>query len=207
MTIGLAATIPTVNVNIEVGGAPASIETNAPDRVDALSSTKITVTVLDDEGVRVGAVPITVTKVEGDGNIDAVPGNTTSDGRGTFTFLAPLSSGETVFLVRAGDPAKGQQIQQAITVAVGPEPVVVEEPEAPPATWNNDLVSGQNIVVWNGADGADPSEGAAEGVSAIWSYNAGAGTWDGYFPSAADVPGGNTLTSLGNGQAYVVIVD
>ena len=206
LTVGHTdARIPTVNVEVQVGGAPKSIETDAPARVDSLSSTGITVTVLDDEGVRVGAVPISVVQVEGSGNVDDVPGGNTSDGRGKFTFLAPLSAGEAVFLVRAGDAAKGQQIQTSVTIAIGPAPE--EAPDAPPATWNNDLVSGQNLVVWNGADGADPSEGAADGVSAIWSYNAGAGTWDGYFPSAADVPGGNTLTSLSSGQAYVVIVD
>ena len=75
------------------------------------------------------------------------------------------------------------------------------------ATWNNELVSGQNLVVWNGEDGADPSAGATDGVTAIWAYNAGAGTWDGYFANAADVPGGNTLTSLTHGDAYWVIVE
>ena len=88
-------------------------------------------------------------------------------------------------------------------VVVIPEP----EPEPDPPTWNNELVSGQNLVVWNGEDGADASAGAAEGVTAIWSYNTGSGTWDGYFPTAADVPGGNTLSTLSNGQAYVVIVE
>ncbi len=197
--------IPTVNVEISVGGAPASIETDAPARVDSLSSTKITITVLDDEGVRVGAVPVSVVQVEGSGNADDVGGNMTSDGRGAFTFLAPLSAGEAVFLIRAGDAAKGQQIQDTVTIAIGEAPA--EEPEGPAPTWNKELVSGQNLVVWNGADGADPSDGAAEGVSSIWSYNTGAGSWDGYFPNAADVPGGNTLTSLSNGDAYFVIVD
>ena len=191
-----------VTVDIEVGGPPASIESDAPASVDPLSTNRITVTVLDDEGVRVGAVPISVVQVEGSGNVDKFPGGDaaeTSDGRATFTYLAPLSSGEAVFLVRAGAP--GQVIQSTITVAIGDAPA----PES--ATWNNELVSGQNLVVWNGEDGADPSAGAADGVSAIWSYNSGSGSWDGYFPSAADVPGGNTLGSLGNGQAYVVIVD
>ncbi|MCY4392276.1 MAG: hypothetical protein OXE43_09505 [Chloroflexi bacterium] len=201
----LTPRIDTVTVEIQVGGSPASIESDSPGRVDSLSSTSITVTVLDDEGVRVGAVPITVIKVEGSGQVDDVATGMTSDGRASFTYLAPLTPGEAVFLIRAGDAAKGQQIQDTITLAIGPEPEVA--PEAPPATWNNELVSGQNYVVWNGADGADPSEGAAEGVSAIWSYNSGSGSWDGYFPDAADVPGGNTLTSLSNNQSYVVIVD
>ena len=204
LTVGTSdARIPTVNVEVQVGGAPASIETDAPARVDSLSSTGITVTVLDDEGVRVGAVPISVVSVEGSGNVDDVPRGMTSDGRGTFTFLAPLSSGEAVFLVRAGDAAKGQQIQTSITLAIGPEPE--EVPDAPPATWSAELASGTWNLVWNGEDGADPADGAAEGVTAIWQWNGS--SWDGYFPAAADVPGGNTLDSLSNGAAYWVIVE
>jgi len=195
--------IATVDVEIQVGGAPASIDTSgAPASVDSLSTTAITVTVLDDEGVRVGAVPIAVVQVEGSGNVDDFPGGEnamTSDGRATFTYLAPLTPGEAVFLIRAGNP--GQVVQDTITIVIG------EAPADEAATWNKELVSGQNLVVWNGADGADPSAGAAEGVSSIWSYNTGAGSWDGYFPNAADVPGGNTLTSLSNGDAYFVIVD
>ncbi|MDE2670793.1 MAG: hypothetical protein OXI51_14200 [Chloroflexota bacterium] len=190
--------IAPVTVEVEVGGSPASIETDAPASVESLSTTSITITVLDDEGVRVGAVPISVVKVEGSGNVDDVAGGMTSDGRGTFTYLAPLTPGEAVFLIRAGGP--GQVIQDTITLAIG------DPPAAESDTWNNELVSGQNLVVWNGEDGADPSAGAADGVTAIWSYNTGSGSWDGYFPDAADVPGGNTLTSLSNGQAYVVIV-
>ena len=205
LTVGTSdARIPTMNVEVQVGGAPANIDTSAaPARVDSLSSNSITVTVLDDEGVRVGAVPISVVKVEGDGNVDDVPGGMTSDGRGTFKFLAPLSSGEVVFLIRAGDATKGQQIETPLTVAIGPEPV--EAPEAPPATWSVELTAGTHNVVWNGEDGADTSAGAADGVTAIWQWN-GSG-WDGYFPDAADVPGGNTLESLSNGAAYWVIVE
>ncbi|MDE2932717.1 MAG: hypothetical protein OXS47_02465 [Chloroflexota bacterium] len=192
--------VPTVTVEIQVGGSAASISSDAPASVDPLSSTTVTVTVLDDEGVRVGAIPITVDLVEGSGKVDLL-GEMTSDGRATFTYLAPLSAGEAVVLIRVNPNTPGQ-VQTTATIAIG------AAPEAPgEATWNNELVSGQNLVVWNGADGADPSDGAAEGVSAIWSYNTGSGSWDGYFPSAADVPGGNTLGSLGNGQAYVVIVE
>jgi len=201
LTVGIESgpRIAPQTVEVQVGGAPASIETDAPASVDSLSTTSITITVLDDEGVRVGAVPISVVKVEGSGNVDDVAGGMTSDGRGSFTYLAPLTPGEAVFLIRAGGP--GQTIQDTVTVVIGDAPMMEE------ATWNNDLVSGQNLVVWNGDDGADPSAGAADGVTAIWSYNTGSGSWDGYFPSAADVPGGNTLGSLGNGQAYVVIVE
>ena len=202
----VVAQIATVDVEIQVGGAPASIDTSAaPASVDPLSSTSITVTVLDDEGVRVGAVPISVVQVEGSGKADAFPGGDaamTSDGRATFTYLAPLSSGEAVFLIRAGDPAKGQRIQDTITIAIG-DAAMDDDMEM--ATWNQPLASGTHNLVWNGADGADPSDGAGSGVTAIWQWNGS--SWDGYFPSAADVPGGNTLTSLTNGAAYWVIVE
>ena len=208
ITIGTAnVRIATVNVEVQVGGVPATIDTSAaPARVDSLSSTSITITVLDDEGVRVGSVPVSVVQVEGSGNTDKPAGGDaamTSDGRASFTFLAPLSEGEAVFLIRAGNAAAGQQIQSTITLAIGAE--AEEAPDAPPATWNDELVSGAQNVVWNGDDDAAVADGAAEGVTAIWQWN-GTG-WDGYFPAAADVPGGNTLATLSNGAAYWVIAD
>ena len=123
----------------------------------------------------------------------------TSDGQAKFTYLAPSGSDTAVFYITAGTGPG--TISHTVEIVVG----AASAPES--ATWNKDLVSGQNLVVWNGADGADPSEGAADGVSSIWSYDTGAGSWDGYFPNAADVPGGNTLTSLSNGDAYFVVVD
>ena len=212
LTTAIAGGMAKDSASFEVSGAPAAIATDAPARVDALSSTKITVTVTDDAGELAGAAAIRVDQIEGDGKITDGPtedGSTmTRDGQRSFTYLAPLTPGEAVFLVRIG-VAPGPVIDMTVTIAVGPESVEAEpEPDpGPPATWNNELVSGQNLVVWNGEDGADPSAGAAEGVTAIWSYNTGSGSWDGYFPDAADVPGGNTLTSLSNGQAYVVIVE
>ena len=92
---------------------------DAPERVDPLSDTTITIIVMDDEGVLVGAVPISVDKIEGDGLVDG-PGEMTSDGQASFTFLAPSSIGKAAFLVRAGDRAKGRQIQETITVFIGP---------------------------------------------------------------------------------------
>ena len=195
----------TDSVDVTVAGASASISHDAPGRIDTLEEIKVTLTVTDDEGDLVGSQPINVTKVEGGGAILDEPAKNTANGSASFTFLASSIPGDVVFIVRSGEA------RAVINVAVGPEPepVVEEEPEpeAPPATWNNELVSGQNVVVWNGADGAAPSEGAADGVSAIWSYDTGSGSWDGYFPDAADVPGGNTLGSLSSNQAYVVIVN
>ena len=207
-SLGIAGPPPgtlTDSVDVTVAGASASISHDAPGRIDTLEEIKVTLTVTDDEGDLVGSQPINVTKVEGGGAIlDETLANT-ANGSASFTFLASSIAGDVVFVVRSGDA------RAVINVAVGPEPEpVVEEdpePEAPPATWNNELVSGQNVVVWNGADGAAASEGSADGVTAIWSYNNGTGSWDGYFPEAADVPGGNTLTSLSSNQAYVVIVN
>ena len=195
-----ATTSATATVN--VGGPPSTITSDAPESVEPLSETSINLTVFDDEGIAVGETALDIDLISPQGLITANP-TTTKDGKATFSFIAALD-GEVVFRVAAGTPGV-DQITDSITVIVGAPPE--EVPDAPPATWNQELVSGPNTVVWNGEDGADASEGAAEGVSAIWQYNSGTGTWDGYFPDAADVPGGNTLTSLENNQAYTVIVD
>lgn len=181
----------------EDAGVPATIDSDAPDYVDPLSETLVTVTVLDEEGVRVRAVPIDIGMVEGDGLFVDRSGSYTSDGRATFSYLAPVSAGEAVFVVQAGDASKGQQIQGIIELAISPEP--------PPETWNARLKDGSQTVVWNGEDGAAPSEGVVPGVVAIWHWNGS--SWDCYFPDAADVPGGVTLPSLTNGAAYLVVVE
>ena len=189
------------SAEIEVGGAPASISSDAPAYVDSLSRTPITITVVDDENVRVGAVDIKVEQVEGAGTIAAQTPAQTSDGEASFTYLASLSEGSAVFLVTAGSGPGA--VQDTITVNIGSAPE--EAPVAPPATWNKPLASGTHNLVWNGEDGAAPADGAGAGVTAIWQWN-GSG-WDGHFPAAADVPGGNTLSSLSNGEAYWVIVE
>lgn len=97
-------------------GAPANLEHDAPFQVEPLSTTTITVTVTDAEGLLVGAVPISVVKVEGAGELDDVRGGYTSDGRGVFSYLAPLTPGEAVLLIRAG--AAGQEINSSINIRV-----------------------------------------------------------------------------------------
>lgn len=188
-----AATSATATVN--VGGPPASITSDAPASVDPLSETSVNLTVLDDEGIAVGETALDIDLISPQGLITVNP-TTTKDGKATFSFIVALD-GEVVFRVAAGTPGV-DQITDSITITVGE--AAMDDMEM--ATWNKPLVSGQNLVVWNGADGADPP---AAGDVTIWSYNAGSGTWDGYFPMAADVPGGNTLTSLSNGEAYWVI--
>ena len=209
VTVALSATT-NASVTINVGGPPDSISSDAPASVEPLSETKITVTVHDDEGVRVGGVAIRIDQVEGDGLIttgatsldtdpatDGAQPTMTVDGKHSFTYLASRG-GTAVFRVQAGSGAAAKV--DLIEIAIG-EAAMDDEM----ATWSQPLASGTHNLVWNGADGADPSDGAGSGVSAIWQWNGS--SWDGYFPSAADVPGGNTLTSLTNGAAYWVIVE
>ena len=206
MTVNVPGVGPTVlaaSIDIRVVGPPASIETDAPAQSSPSTEIPISVSVYDDEGDLVGAGSVTVILVQGRG---AVLG--TADGKvnlvnGTGSFSYYATSNDDVVAFRLSTGAPPVVVIHEIAIGAAAE----EAPEAPLATWNNELVSGQNLVVWNGEDGADPSAGSDMGVSAIWSYNTGSGTWDGYFPNAADVPGGNTLTSLSNGDAYFVIVE
>lgn len=206
VTVALSATTK-ASVTINVGGPPDSISSDAPASVEPLSETKITVTVHDDEGVRVGGVAIRIDQVEGDGLIttgatsldtdpatDGAQPTMTVDGKHSFTYLAPRG-GTAVFRVQAGTGAAAKV--DLIEVAIG-EP----EPEGPAPTWNQPLATGTHNLVWNGADGADPAD--AGDVVAIWRWT-GSG-WDGYFAEAGDVGLANTLTELSNGAAYWVVV-
>ncbi|MXY72964.1 MAG: hypothetical protein F4Y97_08010 [Dehalococcoidia bacterium] len=189
------------SVVITVAGPAANVEDDAPDYVDPLSDTKVTITVTDDEGVLVGETSVAIIKLAGDGLVENAS-TMTVNGQASFSYAAGRA-GEAAFRVIAGTGPTAPRHLIVINVGEAPE----EVPEGPPPTWSQELVSGPNYVSWQGDDGADPSAGAAEGVTAIWQYNTGSGTWDGYFPDAADVPGGNTLSSLGNGDVYVVIVE
>ena len=100
-------------VEIAVAGPPASIASDAPSDVEPLSETKITGIVLDDAGVRVGAVPIRIEKIEGDGEIVAEQPH---DGQYSFTYRAPPRAEQAIFLVRAG--AGVDQISEVVIVAV-----------------------------------------------------------------------------------------
>ncbi len=204
-TLNFALGTLKASAEVTVAGPAASIESKAPESVEPLSDTTITVTVRDEDGVLVGATAINVIKVAGAGLAEGKAtesGAMTVNGSSTFSYAAGLE-GQIVFRVIAGSGPGA--IRDVITLTVGEPPA--PEPEGPAPTWNNPLFPGQNLVSWQGEDGADPSAGASEGVIAIWSYNAGTGQWDGYFVEAADVPGGTTLTSLTHGDAYFVIVE
>ena len=133
------------SAEIEVAGAPASITTNAADRVETSSTTEITVSVWDDENVLVGITDVKVRKVAGDGLIeDNGADNTekTSNGQSKFTLIAPSESGSIEILITAGKAEPHR-----LTVHFGEEP----EPPTPPAP--EIAVSGQsgNIGIQNAA--------------------------------------------------------
>ena len=133
--LSTAAGADTASVSLEVAGAPASITTNAPDRVDPGSQTEITVTVFDDEDVKVGITNVTVRKVDGgglieghdgaaDANGDAIPNTEkTSDGQSTFTYIAPSSDGAVELLVTAGKASR------RVSLNIGE--AMPEEPDMP----------------------------------------------------------------------------
>ena len=191
------------SVEIQVGGPPSTIESDAPSRIDPSAEVTVKLTVSDDEDVRVGKVTIEVIHTAGDGAIIADTAASTTDGRASFSYIAPSTPGVVEFLVRTKSDSGAVTSQLPIIINIGAEPE--EAPDAPPATWSAPIASGTHNLVWNGDDGAAPADGAGEGVTAIWQWN-GTG-WDGYFPAAADVPGGNTLSSLTNGAAYWVVVE
>ena len=129
-----------VAVEIEVGGAPSSIESDAPERIDPSDELTINVTVLDDEDVRVGRVAIEVDQTAGDGKIITEIGTMTSDGRAKFTYLAPSRPGVAEFLVRTRDGNNKVTAQLPIIVAIAEE--APPEPPAPPTPEVS--VSGQS---------------------------------------------------------------
>ena len=135
------------SATIEVAGSPASITTDAPERVDPASVTEITVSVFDDEDVLVGITSVTVRKVGGDGLIeDQGDGNSemTSDGQSKFTFIAPSTSGSSEILISAGD------VDHRVTLQIGeamPEPDPEPEVTSP---WLLDDPSTSSLVVFNG---------------------------------------------------------
>ena len=202
ITVSLSPTV-SATATITVGGPASRITSDAPERVDALSETTITATVLDDTDVPVGAVAIRIDQVEGEGIITSGTTDATTmtkNGKHSFTYLAPRS-GTAVFRVQAGTGTAAKV--GLIEVAIGPEPE--PEPEAPSHVWGQPLTSGTHNLVWNGEDGAPSSDGALEGVVAIWQWDGN--TWLGYFPAAADAPGANNLTSLTHGAPYFVVVE
>ena len=156
--LSTAATADTASVSLEVAGAPARVETDAPDRVDPGSLTEITVTVFDDEDVKVGITNVTVRRVDGGGLIEghdgakdaddnAIPNTEkTSDGESTFTYIAPSSDGAVELLITAG-----KATPKRVTIQVAEEAVVVEDPPDEPASLSSQpSATGFSLVTFSG---------------------------------------------------------
>ncbi len=154
---GVSGTIK-ASAMIEVAGAPASITTNAAERVDTESSTEITVSVWDDEDVLVGITSVKVRKVGGDGLIEdnagakdadgnAIPDTEkTSDGQSKFTLIAPSNPGSIEILITAG-----KATPHRLTVHFGEEePEPVPEPEPAPSLNKTPASTGFTLVTFSG---------------------------------------------------------
>ena len=128
-TLNFAIGTLKASATIEVAGAPSSITTDAPERVDLGSVTEITVSVWDDTEVLVGITSVKVRKVGGDGLIEDesaadTPGSEkTSNGQSKFTFIAPSTAGTSEILITAG------KVDHRVTLQIGEE--VMEEPVEP----------------------------------------------------------------------------
>lgn len=138
----IAAADRKVQVTITVAGAVNAVNTNAPDRVDPGSTTEITATVVDDEGVRAGAQSVTVTKISGDGVLRNGGPAVTKDGQLTFSYRAASNAGTAEFDVEVRAPdAQGNAVSTgkvlattSFTIRVGEEaPPEPETPPTPPA--------------------------------------------------------------------------
>ena len=168
------------SVTIEVAGAPASISTDAPAYVDPLSDTKITVTVFDDEGVKVGVTAVTVRAIEGGGLIeDAGDSNkeNTVDGESSFVFFAP-SAGQATLRIDAG------KIQHIVSLPIGAP--VEDPPDEPPSLSKVPSPTGVTLLTFSGGT-------VAELGTAVTTACAGGGTvyatdyqgrWVSYIPAA-----------------------
>ena len=135
----IAAADRKVQVTIAVAGKVNAVDTNAPSRVDPGSTTKITATVVDDEGVRAGGQSVTVTKISGDGVLRNGGPAVTKDGQHTFTYRAASNAGTAEFdvevraLTSAGAATDSGEVlaSTSFTITVGEE--APPEPETPPA--------------------------------------------------------------------------
>ena len=200
------ARIEAAVVEIQVGGAPATISSDAPARIDPSDEITVNVTVVDDEDVRVGAVTIEVIQTAGDGTIITPARPTTSDGRASFTYLAPSTPGTAEFLVRTKAASGAVTAQLPIIVTIGAEPEPEPEPEpAPVLTWSAPIVSGWNSVVWQGEDGASVADNVGDGVTSVHQWNVGSQRFSSWFAGAEGVPTTvNDFSELENGGIYWV---
>ena len=178
----------TVTVDIAVAGKPVSVTHDAPERVDTLSTTKITLTARDDEGNLVGAVKSRVEQIEGGGTIlNEKDGDAdTSNGARSFEYFAPSRPGLVTFFVSVGTGADA--VKETITVQIGEE--AMEEPDEPemPAMPESEptLTVTHSLGIFSGGSATeliDAADAACPGGAWIWLQDAG-GEWRNYRTSA-----------------------
>ena len=177
------------DVEITVSGGPATIDSDAPDYVEPLSDTTITVTVRDDEGVLVGATNINVIQVAGEGLTEgaATKENAkTKNGSAKFSYAAGLE-GRVVFRVIAGSGTG--EIRDIITLMVGaPAPEPVPEPDPAPTLSPTPSATGVTLVTFNGGSVSDLAEALAAQCSGGRAYATDyQGNWVAYIPGAPSV--------------------
>ncbi|MCY3656757.1 MAG: hypothetical protein OXG95_09145 [Chloroflexi bacterium] len=188
-----------VSLELQVGGPPVAIESDAPARLESSGELTINVTVLDDEGVRVGVVAIEVDQTAGDGKIITDIADNTTDGRAKFTYLAPSTPGLAEFLVRTRDVDGKVTAQLPIIVAIGP--AAVEAPPEAPSLSRAPSSTGFTLVTFSGGSVDDLSDAltaaCGDGVRA-WATDY-QGNYVSFFPSAPAVvnSGFNALFSDG----------
>lgn len=190
------------SVTITVAGPPSTIEDDAPEYVDPLSDTKITVTVRDDEGVLAGETSVAIIKLAGDGLVENAS-EMTVNGTASFSYAAGRA-GEAAFRVIAGTGPDAPR--HLIVVNVGePAPEPEPEPEGPPPTWSDPLVSGWNQVTWDGEDGASVADNVDDSVTSVHQWNPGSQRFNSWFAGAEGVPTTvNDFSELENGGIYWV---
>ncbi|MDE2695953.1 MAG: hypothetical protein OXH97_05490 [Chloroflexota bacterium] len=188
-----------VAVEIEVGGPPATIESDAPARIDLSEEITINLTVVDDEAVRVGSVTIEAIQTAGDGAIITPIAASTKDGRAKFTYLAPSRPGVVEFLVRTRAANNAVTAQLPIIIDIGAE--AVEAPPEAPSLSRAPSSTGFTLVTFSGGSVDDLSDAltdaCGDGVRA-WATDY-QGNYVSFFPSAPAVvnSGFNALFSDG----------
>ena len=193
-----------VTLEIQVGGAPASITSDAPARIGASEEIVINLTVLDDEDVRVGGVTIEAFQTAGSGKIIGDIAAKTSDGRAKFTYLAPSTPGVVEFLVRtrtSPDDTPGSKVTASLPIIINIGAEEVAPPPEAPSLSRAPSATGFTLVTFSGGSVDDLSDAltaaCGDGVRA-WATDY-QGNYVSFFPSAPAVvnSGFNALFSDG----------
>jgi len=170
----------TAEATVEVVDKPASLVVTAPESVEPLSETAITVTVYDENGNLAGKNTVSARKIDGDGAIDKAD-VVTKNGVATFKYFAP-SSGSVIVRFEVANTAANERI--AITIAAAeadepePEPVV-EAPSLTPAP-----AGALTLSNFSGGTVDELAAALASCESGAGAYAAVGGSWLTYLPGA-----------------------